>query len=371
MFNPMFKPLFKPLFKLKTDFNQRQAGFSLIEVMIALTLSLIIGAGLFQIFTSSQRSTRVVDAISQTQEVGRIASEILGRSIRNADYWGCIPDPTDSSLFSNHLNANSTFDPTQTLRGLEVRINTSTTDDIVDGSAEITLRSLAGNNAVKVVSDPANTAASFQVNDNSTINDGDILLVANCQSADLFQANQVNTGAGAQVVIHNTGADSPGNASKSDKTYDSSATVYRPIAEAYRIRQAADGRRFLTLESGLMTSAGGAAFGAPVELVSNIANMQVQLGRDTNGDGSVDAWVAPGAFTTLDAFQEAIALRVSLLTLSDSNNVLASPRQYCYPSWLNCEADTALLSAGAPTDAASLQFVTPYTFTSTIRNRAN
>ena len=66
-----------------------QKGFSIVELMIAITLSLLLGIGIFQVFTSNQESARLTQALVEVQDTGRLSLDLIARDIRNAGYWGC------------------------------------------------------------------------------------------------------------------------------------------------------------------------------------------------------------------------------------------------------------------------------------------
>ncbi len=61
-----------------------QRGLTLVELMVALALSLLLLAGTIQIFISSKQSYRVQDALSRLQENSRAAVDLLSRDIRAA-----------------------------------------------------------------------------------------------------------------------------------------------------------------------------------------------------------------------------------------------------------------------------------------------
>ncbi len=62
----------------------RQAGLSLIELMISVVLGLLLVAGATQIFLSNTQAFRLQDNISSTQESGRLGLEILLSDLRRA-----------------------------------------------------------------------------------------------------------------------------------------------------------------------------------------------------------------------------------------------------------------------------------------------
>lgn len=81
-------------FKANTD--QCQQGFSLVEIMVALVISLFLTAGIIQLFISSQQTYRVTQALSRLQENGRFIIDRMAFDIRmagyNPDIWTPIPN---------------------------------------------------------------------------------------------------------------------------------------------------------------------------------------------------------------------------------------------------------------------------------------
>lgn len=63
-----------------------QSGFSLVELLIASTLSLLILAGLVSVFVSSSQSRNEVERASQQIENGRYAMQLITGDLRNAGY---------------------------------------------------------------------------------------------------------------------------------------------------------------------------------------------------------------------------------------------------------------------------------------------
>ncbi|MDR7091135.1 MULTISPECIES: PilW family protein [Cellvibrio] len=67
----------------------RQAGLSLVELMIAIALGLVLMTGVVQVFLSSKTVFSTQQAMSRIQETGRLAVDFLARDIRMAAYYGC------------------------------------------------------------------------------------------------------------------------------------------------------------------------------------------------------------------------------------------------------------------------------------------
>ena len=64
--------------------SRDQTGFSLVELMIAITLGLIVLLAVGSIYVGSRQTYRVQEDNARIQEAGRYALEVLGRSIRQA-----------------------------------------------------------------------------------------------------------------------------------------------------------------------------------------------------------------------------------------------------------------------------------------------
>jgi len=64
----------------------RQSGFSLVELMVAITLGLLIVAGLTTVFVGNSQTRSQMEQAAQQSENGRYAMELLTNDLRNAGY---------------------------------------------------------------------------------------------------------------------------------------------------------------------------------------------------------------------------------------------------------------------------------------------
>ena len=62
-------------------------GFTLVEIMVAITLSLFLIAGLVQIYSSSKRSSILQNKLAEYQETQRFVLDFLNRDIRMAGFF--------------------------------------------------------------------------------------------------------------------------------------------------------------------------------------------------------------------------------------------------------------------------------------------
>lgn len=84
----------------KNTRNNRQSGFTLVELMIALVVGLILIGGVLQIFLSNKQAYRTNDALARIQEDSRLLSDMLGRNIRMAGYRA-QPEDKREEIFPN------------------------------------------------------------------------------------------------------------------------------------------------------------------------------------------------------------------------------------------------------------------------------
>lgn len=74
---------------MKTNFLRRaERGFSLVEMMIAMTIGLMITAGLVTIFANTSNSQQELRRTSQQIENGRYAMDVLTQDLQLAGYFG-------------------------------------------------------------------------------------------------------------------------------------------------------------------------------------------------------------------------------------------------------------------------------------------
>ena len=68
--------------------GQRQRGVSLIELMVALLISLFLLLGAVTVFNQSQSTYRASEGVARLQETARLAMDVVETDIRMANFWG-------------------------------------------------------------------------------------------------------------------------------------------------------------------------------------------------------------------------------------------------------------------------------------------
>jgi type IV pilus assembly protein PilW len=284
--------------------RKSQHGVTLIELMVAITISLFLLGGVIQIFASNKQVYRVQDASARIQESGRFALHFLTRDIRMADFWGCMGGFPD---VNNHVNpgAGNPFDGmTGGIAGSDnTGLNGSDVLDLFGGFGNgITI---TGNNVM---------AASFSIPADTVIDieQFDYMLVTDCTKADLSQRTNINNLNAA--VVGNTGVGTPGNATRPGIGYQQSdgATLFEFRGTTYSLATGSGGT-----ETSLYRTING---GTPVELVEGVEDMQILYGEDSiDGDESADRYL-PAGTAGLD-MDRVVSIRITLTIRSAEDNV--------------------------------------------------
>lgn len=144
--------------------RQRQTGFSLIELMVALTLGLIIVGGVISIFVANQQAFRTTAALGRLQENARISFELMAREVRQSGGNAC-GTPLVRNLLRN-TNWSSNWDA-----GAIVGYAGETNATDIKGFGTDPVTRVEGTDAVKVLGSAIGFAAGIKSHnaDNATI----------------------------------------------------------------------------------------------------------------------------------------------------------------------------------------------------------
>lgn len=197
----------------RTSPRRQQAGFSLVELMVALTLGLIIVGGVISIFVTNQQAFRTTEGLSRLQENARVSFELMSREIRQTG-----GNPCGTRLVSNVLKTNnwSTDWDGGTLIGYD-QATVTTMSPFGAAPAE----RVAGTDALLVLGDslaigpsiashnPAASPPSITVNGtNGALPAGTIVIICDSNSAAIAQVSAVT---GTNTIQFNTAGTAPGN----------------------------------------------------------------------------------------------------------------------------------------------------------------
>jgi len=81
----------------------RQHGMTLIETMVAMTISSVLILGSIQMYAQSRSSYRTAESVARMQENLRFSIDILDEDVRLAGYWGKTNSTTGNLLFRDQV----------------------------------------------------------------------------------------------------------------------------------------------------------------------------------------------------------------------------------------------------------------------------
>lgn len=299
---------------------KHQSGLSLIEMLIAIPLGLLVVVAVLKIFTANISGVNIQNNYARVQENSRVSMQLLSRDIRNADYWGCV---NDSDSINNNLNSsdsdygNALIPIAQAPVSASNDVTTHTLDDISvkQGTDILTLWGAQKIHNAKILSPYMTTTASaLTISTGSDIEQGDLLLISDCQQSDLF-TNSSTTTATNGIVTHSTDTLGSGSVDNSrndlSAIYGASAQLLSVYSKSYFIgSNSAGGQSLYRLQNGNAS-----------ELVRDINDLQLTFGEDTNGNGSVDSFASADSVIDMDNVN---SIRVQLVSENGTGASLIS-----------------------------------------------
>lgn len=306
--------------------TRHAAGLSLVELLVAIAIGLVVVAGVVQVYLSARQAYRATEALARVQEAGRFAISALMRDIRMAGYSGCA-DPGGIPVNNIvDLDGDGSADSGYTLgTAAAVRIDDEiTTGPGVAGTDRITLL-FAEPRMVPIVSaGNAGSTAEVKIASNPYgFQAGDVIVVTDCQQADVFAATTVSGGGagGSPVTIAIAAANN--TTPRLSKDYRKDYTWAMQVVS----------RSYFVGDTGRTDASGQPIYalyrqddgGTPVELVEGIQGMEISVALDTDGDGAADARSdSPGSVPA----DEIVAVTVSLWARSTVDYVVETPRSF-------------------------------------------
>jgi type IV pilus assembly protein PilW len=320
-------------------------GFSIVELMVAMVISLIVLAAVSSVMVSTKKTNTAQVAQARMQDNARIAVQIMARDIRQAGYFGCST-PTVGSVtntlydkvdgtgpkigdYSLPLVGAEAGATTIEPEGETVPKNALAASDLIgiryaDGSDPITIETPYMNNK----------SANIKVSTPNGLQDDDIVMVTDCQSAAIFQITNANSG----VLVHNTGAGDPGNSTKDlGKTYTGEARIVKFASNLYFVANSETSGQPSLFRMNAAEYAAAVAdtdqsvaawTGHSDELVEGIEQIQLTYGIDTSSpyDGIVDKYVDASALTSAEAWKHVYTVRLGVLARTLANNTVAGDK---------------------------------------------
>lgn len=307
----------------------RQAGISLVEIMVALVAGLVLIAGVGEIYLNNKQTYRMQDAQSRLQENARYAIGLLSDDMRKVGFQGCrslasitprvIANPpaitwTAASVMTGNEASGSSWTPALPAVLTGPRLPKAGTDVITLQFGDSCGAHLVGNMAA------INANIQIPAANTCGIIADDVLLISDCITADIFRASSVSSGSGKQTVAHASNVNTDVNLSRA---YGPDAEILVFRSYTYFIRNGAGGEPALWRLDNAQVLGGN----NPAELVEGVEDFQVLYGEDTDSDGTPNRYVAANL---LGNWGNVVSARISLLLRTTENNLTSAAQIYAY-----------------------------------------
>lgn len=313
--------------------RRHASGFSLIELMIAITIGLIIVTAVIQIYLTSRTTYTHEEGLARVQEGGRFGMEFLATDIRMAGYTGCdsslattdinniaVPATDAYKLLAGGMRGYRYIGPGTVLSAWEPDLPAdyfaagdvrAGTDVIVIQRASALDTNLTGN----LGTTNANIQILATAAVSSEISADDILIISDCTNADIFRATSASSGAGTMTIAH---ASSNNSSNDLSKKYDTRAQIMKLVSRAYFIGTGTGGEPSLMRKE--LTNAAASPPIVAQELVEGVEDMRILYGLDT--DTTKD--YVPNQYLHADSasitdWSKVVSIRLALLIRTPTN----------------------------------------------------
>lgn len=286
----------------------RQAGLSLIELMVALTIGSLLIAGTVFVYIQSRNSYGVNETVARLQETARYALSVIEPDVRMSSYWGLVNDP---ELITNRAQQN---EPVAAVAP-GVAVNLCGNNFAVD--LYTTVEGSDNGYALACPASPGGVASA--TSDTLTIR----RVTATATAAAAGRLKIYSTRAFGQIF---NAAAAPGLLAPMGRINDL-------IVNAYYVSQDSDERVGLpSLRRKALVN--GPAF-QDQEVIPGVEDMQVQLGIDPTGlGGTATQYVNPD--DPIPAEAQVVAVRIWILVRADNPEVgFTDNRVYNYGNRVN------------------------------------
>jgi type IV pilus assembly protein PilW len=372
-----------------------QWGLSLVELMIALALSVTLILGIFTVYMDSSRTARVGEGLARVQESGRIGLEIMSKEVRMAGFQGCadaytvpvrvIADNPPPSL-TPATGEDTLYFYNSALLGWEVTAATQASwengtdfdslgiiqaDALPDSDVLMVQRARLLSAAIA-----NSTSASVSIEDpnglfgaGAAFSSGSLLMIAGCENADIFRLTNNPTGT-PKLAMHGSGKNSSDSlsiayaADEDAEVYALDSTVFF-VADTGRLDDNGNTITALYRATNNFPESASPSFQRE-ELVEGVESMQIQYGLRINATNNTIRYVSAPAMAASD-WKDVVVIRVGLLVSAGGNAMAENDSQtYELPGQTFVPSGPA---AGELVHAADRRLRKAFVSTLGIRNR--
>lgn len=266
---------------------RRQQGFTLVELMVAVTIGLLLLGSLSALFVNNNHAQMEIERANRQVENGRYAMQLLNGDLRNAGFYGefdtnlmtlptALPNPCGKDVaamrdaIALHVQGYDDDNPLDCL------------SDVRDNTDIVVVRHTATCIVGAADCEPASAGGPF-------------FQASGCDN--MFELGSGNVANYFQIGILTTGFSLHKRDCGVGMGTGTAAPIRRLLTHIYFVAnnsQSGDG--IPTLKRAEVSTQGGVFSIDIVPLAEGIENMQIEYGMDTNADGVADLFTTtPGS----------------------------------------------------------------------------
>ncbi len=305
----------------------RQAGLSLVEIMIALTIGLMIIGGVGYLYLGSRQAFRTQDNLTAIQENARFALETMTHDIRMAGYMGCGNlSAVTPHILAQNISAVSYATAVQVFPGGAGWTPPATIT--LKPNTDVLRISRAAGGGVNGTVPGGGNGSTLQISSNPyNFKKNDVLLVSDCSSADVFAVTNATSG-GTTLTIGASNNVQPNKFSTAYGAGPPPAQVFKFYQTDYFIGcpSASYSGGKCSVPWALYQSVNG----TPNPLIDNVEDVAYDLGVNATGANpqAVTTYLAPNQVTN---WAQVLSVQIHLLLVGaasgDSDaNVVGTPQ---------------------------------------------
>jgi type IV pilus assembly protein PilW len=299
-------------------------GYTLVEIMIALTLGAILLAGSLEIYSSSRASWADQRLGAIIVENGRATSQVIRSSFSRAGYYGCVPGRDNLHLDKTSgltLHPYFHISPPEADESLGLEKNAISDIATVYDADNDSMVYLTGSHTLN-----GSGAASRRIALDAApdFDAGDIVVISDCVTATALEVESVD-GSVLTYSAANCGSGISGC------SYDDNASIMKLNVRRFYVAENERGKS-------LYIVLGVGANALESELVEGVSNVAIFVGLDADtieagglssgSDGSIDRYVRPVSGETWEAivgdWNDTLAIRVDYTIASQGQETLVS-----------------------------------------------
>lgn len=266
--------------------HQREQGFTLVEMMIAVTIGLLIVSGLATLFVNNSRVQREIDRMNRKVENGRYAMQVMTGDIRNAAFYSDF-DPAVLSAPAAKPDACATA-VADLIAALPLGVQGY--DQVAGTSIPSCIATDIKTGTDVIVVRHANTCVAGASNCDAIADGTPYFQSSRCNSA-----TELGSASVSDYFVLST---SVANFTRTNRDCATRADLRQYLVHIYFIANNDVGSdQKPTLKRAELSLTGGAVQFTTVPIAEGIENLQIEYGIDTNSDGTPDSYTAdPDSF---------------------------------------------------------------------------